>query len=468
MRFGKSVFLLLLVCLTFGCQSLPEVGEPNSIFDGRYSFKHHCRDDAELSSKYDGSNFIISGGRITNDHGGAGRYALDEAARIDARGNLIIEGVRRNSEFVIFGNLLDRNDKYSISSQSKSISGELSGYIRHRKSSHPCIAGFKRIGDAPAPEGPDEQATVRDKITVQVTSMNTQTENDLLSDTGDKVTVDVEIQNLEKISRNGLAIIVPSSTPNMKDEMYYAKKMREFGLATAIINGADPRFSSKFSARYTSSMIVRDMISTLDIVSQKLPEPKQIIVMGSSTGAYGVFKIAWKELRLKYPQLRQIDKAIMINAVCPERFESGWQTDVTIYTANGLEDDSTPAASCEALLKSRNFPNLKRLIYPGSHHFESPRYASKRQVDGMHLIPTCSLNINERLFTTIKRRDGTDSWETEKKGAGEDFYQWLGKTCVRRGHKQGYDPKGGEMFWSDVRLIVNRSNPSPDLQGAIQ
>ena len=464
MKLRKATVLSLIVCI-FGCQTIPDVGAPSSNFDGRYSFKHHCRDDEDLSAKFDGSAFISAGGIITNNGGGAGRYKLEDNAKVDANGNLVISGTRKTSEFVIYGNLLDRKDKFSISSQARTISGELTGHIIHEQTSLPCIAQFKRIGDAANSVLASNPTAANDKTTVEVRSKNTTTEMDLLADEGDEVLVNVEFQNLKHTLGNGLAIIVPSSTPNMEDEAFYADRMRGFGLATASIHGATPRFTAKFSARYTSSMIVRDLIATLALVSEKLPKPKQIIVMGSSTGAYGIFKIAWGKLRSRYPHLTMVDKAIMVNAVCPERFESDWKTDVAIYTANGREDDSTTAASCAELKKTRSLPNLRRLTYSGAHHFESPRYGPTQRVDGMHIIPTCSLNINERLFTTIWRRDGSDSWETEKKGVGHELYNWLGKNCVRRGHKQGYNPEGGSMFWSDVKTIVDERASPPNLQG---
>lgn len=461
----RRVSIFSFMALVSSCQSIPDVAAPSSNFDGRYSFKHHCHDDEALSAKFDGSTFVISGGLITNNLGGAGRYKLQGDAKVDAKGNLAIVGTRKTSEFVIYGNLLDRKDKYSISSSVRTVSGELTGHITHNQSRHTCIAQFKRIGDAPNSPPNSAKTAPNDKNTIQVRSKNTTTEIDLLADTGDEVLVDVEFENLKQVSAKGLAIIVPSSTPNMEDEAYYAQKMREFGLATAVIHGAAPRFTTKFSTRYTSSMIVRDLIATLTLVNEKFPKPKQIVVMGSSSGAYGIFKVAWDKLRAGYPQLTLIDKAIMVNALCPERFESGWNTKVAIYTANGREDDSTTAASCKALKKTRSLPNLRRLTYSGAHHFESPRFGPTQQVDGMHIIPTCSLNINERLFTTLRRRDGSDSWQTETMGYGDKLYNWLGKTCVRQGHKQGYDPKGGPMFWSDVKLIVDESPPSSNLQG---
>ena len=277
--------------------------------------------------------------------------------------------------------------------------------------------------------------------------------------------VDFEFDNLQQVSAKGLAIIVPSSTPNMEDEAYYAERMKEYGLATAIIHSAAPRFTAKFSARYTSSMIVRDLIANVDPGERKVAQTQADCRHGQFRRCLRQFKVAWEKLRAGHPQLSKVDKAIMVNALCPKRFESGWNTEVAIYTANGREDDSTKAAGCEALKKARSLPNLRRLTYSGAHDFESPRFSPTQRVDGMHIIPTFSLNINERLFTTLSRRDGSGSWQTETMGYGDKLYKWLGKTCVRQGHKQGYDPKGGPMFWFDIKLIVDESTPPSNLQG---
>ena len=167
LRKGAILPLIALIC---SCQTLPDVAAPSSNFDGRYSFKHHCQDDEALSAKFDGSTFIISGGKITNNLGGAGRYKLQGNAKVDAKGNLTIAGTRKTSEFIIYGNLLDRKDKFSISSSARTISGELSGHITHNQSRHPCVAQFKRIGDAPNSAPTSAQTAANDKNTIQVRS----------------------------------------------------------------------------------------------------------------------------------------------------------------------------------------------------------------------------------------------------------------------------------------------------------
>lgn len=130
----------------------------------------------------------------------------------------------------------------------------------------------------------------------------------------------VVLANTKELQRNGLAIVVPSSTRNMNDEEFYASKFRECGLATAVIYGADPRFTLKFSARYTSDVIVRDIAEAISVITAEMGVPKNIFVMGSSTGTLGIFKLAWADLRAKYPQLKRVTAGFMVNAACPDSF----------------------------------------------------------------------------------------------------------------------------------------------------
>ena len=107
----------------------------------------------------------------------------------------------------------------------------------------------------------------------------------------------VELRNLDNLS-NGLIIVLPSSTPNMDDEKFYEKQVSEFGFATAIVFGAEPRYQ-KFTGSYTSSMI-KDAIATINAVS-KFSEPKEVILIASSTGT-AIFKAGWQDYIDKYHQ----------------------------------------------------------------------------------------------------------------------------------------------------------------------
>lgn len=292
--------------------------------------------------------------------------------------------------------------------------------------------------------------------TMTVESKNTATEHDLLADKGVSVPIKVELKKILSIKTDGLAIILPSSTPDMTDEIYYAKKMRNLGLASAIVYGADPRSKSrKYSARYTSSMVLRDLVATISAVNKEYGPAKKIFVMGSSLGSLGIFKTAWTDYRMKFPQLKQINAAFMVNAVCPDSFLGKWDSGIRVYALNGEEDDSTAAFPCKTLAASGTVPNFESLTYPGSHHFESPRFGHEAVVDVPHWITTCSINYTSDLHTQLKRRDGSTFWDTKINGWGPETYKWLYKNCVKRGHLQGYNKKGSEMMWDDVEKAVN-------------
>ena len=101
----------------------------------------------------------------------------------------------------------------------------------------------------------------------------------MLNGQGKDQKVRVELRNLESVS-NGLIVVVPSSTPNMDDEKFYEKQVSEYGYATAIVYGADPRYQKKFTGSYTSSMILYDAVATIDEVSKQFTKPKEVILIG--------------------------------------------------------------------------------------------------------------------------------------------------------------------------------------------
>ena len=129
---------------------------------------------------------------------------------------------------------------------------------------------------------------------------------------------------------------------NMNDEEIYEYKVSDFGLASAIIYGADPRYSSKFSGSYTSSMIMYDVIALIKYLQENYKDPKEVILMGSSTGSLAIFKAAWSDYLDKYPSISKISKVFMINAACPDTFDATLRGDIEIFAINGKEDDSTP------------------------------------------------------------------------------------------------------------------------------
>ena len=126
----------------------------------------------------------------------------------------------------------------------------------------PCVINFKRIGDVPKKIVSKDDRKVTE---ITINSKNTIDDLTLLNNKGKDQKVRVELRNLQSIS-NGLIIIVPSSTPNMDDEIYYEKQVSKHGYATAIVYGAEPRYQKKFTGSYTSSMILYDAIATLSLI----------------------------------------------------------------------------------------------------------------------------------------------------------------------------------------------------------
>ena len=60
-------------------------------------------------------------------------------------------------------------------------------------------------------------------LEIKYESKNTIEEIALLKSEGTKIEVKAQVRNIDKIE-NGIIIVVPSSTPNMSDELIYEKK----------------------------------------------------------------------------------------------------------------------------------------------------------------------------------------------------------------------------------------------------
>ncbi len=104
----NSIFILIL----FSSTALA-VGKPSSKYDGAYTYSDYCR-GSKNSNAYDGSQFIIRDGIVTNDKGGAGRWTIDEKkSKVDEKGNIYIKGTRKGNPTVVKGNLNDDEKKYS-------------------------------------------------------------------------------------------------------------------------------------------------------------------------------------------------------------------------------------------------------------------------------------------------------------------------------------------------------------------
>ena len=108
----KNNFIILISL--FLISPVLAVGKPSSKYDGAYTFSDYCR-GSKNSNAYDGCQFIIKDGMVTNDRGGAGRWTLDEKkSRVDDKGKIYIKGERRGNKSIITGNLNDDEKKHSV------------------------------------------------------------------------------------------------------------------------------------------------------------------------------------------------------------------------------------------------------------------------------------------------------------------------------------------------------------------
>ena len=470
----KSINNSLLISILFTSTALA-VGKPSSKYDGAYTYSDYCR-GSKNSNAYDGSQFIIRNGIVTNDRGGAGRWTIDEKkSKVDEKGKIFIKGERRGNKSIITGNLNNDEKKYSVYQFKRKVGGKSQYYgdkqygnlkmkRKYKGDSDyvPCVINFKRIGDVPKKVVSKDDRKVTE---ITINSKNTNDDITLLNNDGKNQKVRVELRNLESITR-GLIIVVPSSTPNMDDELYYEKQVSKHGYATAIVYGAEPRYQKKFTGSYTSSMILYDALATIDEVSNQFGKPREVILIGSSTGSLAIFKAGWQDLRNKYSSLNLITKGFMINAACPDMSEVKYSDKIQMYAINGQQDESTPPWVCKNLKDSSNNPNLHLLTYSGGHHFESRMYPpSKYDVESMHALPTCSLNYKSNLHQTIKKRDGTKEWDGEKQGYKQDQKKWFGKNCIDKGTLQGYEEYGAKQFWADVKSIIVDKKDAKSLKG---
>ena len=470
----KSIKYSLLISILFTSTALA-VGKPSSKYDGAYTYSDYCR-GSKNSNAYDGSQFIIRNGIVTNDRGWAGRWTIDEKkSKVDEKGKIFIKGERRGNKSIITGNLNNDEKKYSVYQFKRKVGGKSQYYgdkqygnlkmkRKYKGDSDyvPCVINFKRIGDVPKKVVSKDDRKVTE---ITINSKNTNDDITLLNNDGKNQKVRVELRNLESITR-GLIIVVPSSTPNMDDELYYEKQVSKHGYATAIVYGAEPRYQKKFTGSYTSSMILYDALATIDEVSNQFGKPREVILIGSSTGSLAIFKAGWQDLRNKYSSLNLITKGFMINAACPDMSEVKYSDKIQMYAINGQQDESTPPWVCKNLKDSSNNPNLHLLTYSGGHHFESRMYPpSKYDIESMHALPTCSLNYKSNLHQTIKRRDGTKEWDGEKQGYKQDQKKWFGKNCIDKGTLQGYEEYGAKQFWADVKSIIIDKKEANSLKG---
>ncbi|MGB1006247.1 MAG: hypothetical protein ACPGVX_03675 [Thalassobaculaceae bacterium] len=70
-----TAIVFVTAAVLAGCQTT-QIGAPSADFDGVYAFKYTCDDGPGygMSSKWDGSKFIVKGGAVSNNRGGRGAF----------------------------------------------------------------------------------------------------------------------------------------------------------------------------------------------------------------------------------------------------------------------------------------------------------------------------------------------------------------------------------------------------------
>ena len=275
----------------------------------------------------------------------------------------------------------------------------------------------------------------------------------LSGEIGEKIDITLAFQQLDAIGSHGLAIILPSSTANMEDELFYAEKMRNIGFTTVVVNGAAPRYEKKFTRSYTSAMIVYDLAKALEFVNKRFGPPKKVLLLASSTGSLAILASQLEPVISHLPSLKSVTHAFMLNAACPANVAPKLSRNAKIFAVNGLQDDSTPASGCAEMKLKNHMPNVHLLTYEGAHHFESQVHEDIRQVDGWHMLPTCTINYDEDTKLYVKKRDGSAS-ASEKDQGFVDMQKWVYENCLKRGHVQGYNKESAAKFWNDVKRLT--------------
>ena len=89
-KISKNIRNSFLILILLTSNTFAKVGKPSPKYDGTYTFSDYCR-GSKNSNAYDGSQFIIKDGMVTNNRGGAGRWVLDEKkSKVDEKGKIYI------------------------------------------------------------------------------------------------------------------------------------------------------------------------------------------------------------------------------------------------------------------------------------------------------------------------------------------------------------------------------------------
>ena len=178
----------------------------------------------------------------------------------------------------------------------------------------------------------------------------------LLDDQGDEVKVEIKVSGDDTQLAKGIVLILPSSGPDMRDEEYYAQNILGMGFASAVVYGADPRYSSKFQhltpaicRRVTQPRRWNFWTKRLVLAASLLSlAPHRAALLPCANGTLsGELSIPVQDFAHCHVQRR-----------CPDSLEVPVSSQAKIITFNGRWDNAIPlvCANMKASLRLRSRP----------------------------------------------------------------------------------------------------------------
>lgn len=444
-----------------------QVESPSAIYDGIYKYDFQCNEgEVGEQSPWDGSKFIIRNGVIENDRGGAGRINVERGA-VSRDGTFHLKFYRQSPgskkytgrDYVISGKL---DTTVQTHYHNRHLSGNFYGYAY----SHPikggsrddgkfryilgCVGYLERTGDV----SKLQELRSFDGKPFKIMSRNPKDQWALLDDLGEEIEIKVKVSGNDAQLANGIVLILPSSGPDMRDEEYYANNFLEMGFASAVVYGADPRYSSKFSTSYTSHMQARDAAAALQFLDNKFDIGGVIAVAGSSQGSLAALRTVLTPYHKSHPTLSKITHVVMFNAACPDNLGVPVNSRAKIITLNGRWDNAIPPYICSNMEASSD-AEIQTMVYDGGHHFESPYY-TKGISDGQHLLANCAITLHANLDEGATVRATGEKKRLSRGGSFKDHSAWVIKKCLGSGTAEGFEEESATQMWQDLRVFLNQ------------
>ena len=448
-------------------KNFPPIGVASNAFDGVYKYDYQCNGDKIGSrSPWDGSKFFIKNGTIGNDRGGAGRIKM-EFGTVDEQGRFLMKFYRLSPggkkytgrDYLFTGQLGTGSTKKF---KNRHLAGNFYGFSYGRpvaggekddgkfRYSLGCVGFLEKIGEL----SQLVEAEKFDGLSIVLKSRNPKDAWDLLQDQGDEIYIKIKISGSNVQIKNGFVVVLPSSTPDMKDEEYYAQAFNEMGYASVVVYGAKPRFSSKFSTAYTSYMQARDAIAALNLLEKKYGLGDLVAIAGSSQGSLAALRTSMLPYAGTFPNLSKVSHVIMINAACPDSLEVPLSQNAKIITFNGRSDNALPPEICSNMKASSN-GDITNVVYDGGHHFESP-FFTKGISDGKHLLANCAIAVHENLEESAMIRSTGEIKRLIKGKSHQEFSNWIIENCLGSGTVEGYEETSAKQMWADLKVFLRQ------------